>query len=119
MEGEWGFNVSATLGGTAIILTNQGTGVHTFQAVESITLPLGNVSNLTFTTPLSSGNPSATIASYTLPNGTVESTVWLLPTGIYDMIDSNGNNIAAHLHWLRVRLISLPQYHSMQLETLR
>jgi hypothetical protein len=91
----YAFNVATTPGGTAIVLNTQGTGTHTFEVIEYINLPIGNVSNLTFTQALSSGTTSATIAGYTLPNGTAGGTEWLLPTGIYNLIDSNGNNISA------------------------
>lgn len=93
--GGYVFEVSATPGGTAIILNDQGTGTHTFQIVEYVNLPIGNVSNLTFTGVLQSGTTSATIAGYTLPNGNAGGTEWLQPTGIYNLIDSNGNNISA------------------------
>jgi hypothetical protein len=95
-EGGYVFNVSATPGGTAIVLNTQGTGTQSFETVDFLSLPLGNVSNLTFTGPLQSGATSATIAGYTLPNGTAATTDWLLPTGIYNLIDSNGNNIPAN-----------------------
>jgi hypothetical protein len=94
-EGGFTFNISTTPGGTPIILTTQGTGVHSFSFVELVTLPTGNISNMTFTNPLTNGATSATISSYTLPNGTSVNTYWLQPTGIYNLIDSNGNNISA------------------------
>ena len=94
--GGYVFNVSTTPGGTPIVLTNPGvTGNLLFQLTQYINLPIGNVSNLTFTAPLQSGATSATIAGYTLPNGTAGGTEWLQPTGIYNIIDPNGNNISA------------------------
>ena len=87
------FTVSATPDGTNITLTSQGTGTQSFSISPKTVLPIGNVTNLTFTGDLSAGNTSATISSYTLPNGATVSTLWFLPTGIYNLIDSNGNNI--------------------------
>jgi hypothetical protein len=96
ISGGYSFSLSANPGGSNIILNSLGTGSIYFSVSPKTFLPLGNVTNLTFTGDLTAGDTSATISSYTLPNGVLVGAVWLLPTGIYNVIDSNGNNILAN-----------------------
>lgn len=94
-SGGYLFSVAATPGGTAIIINDQGSGTLTFSVVSLLEPPIGNISNLTFTTALLSGDTTATIAGYTTPDGTVVAGTWILASGIYNIVDSNGDNILA------------------------
>ena len=92
--GGYSFQVASTPGGTAITITSLGSNL-SYSIDNVISLPIGNVSTMTFTNPILNGTTSATISSYVLPNGTTVSTYWLLPTGTYNVVDSNGNNMLA------------------------
>lgn len=96
-EGNYCFSVSATPGGTAIILNSQGTGVHTLTLQAISLLPLGNVNTFTFSAAVQGGATSAAIGSYVDPRGVTQTPYWYFPTGVYNMIDGNGNNILATL----------------------
>lgn len=87
------FSISDTLGGANITFTTIGTGDQSLHHIP-VLLPLGNIYDLIFDGVVGIGATTANISSYTLPNRTVENT-WLLASGNYNIIDTNGNNILA------------------------
>lgn len=94
-------NVSATMGGGAITITSVGTGINmmvntTLSAPAQALLPLGNVANITFSNFFNVGDTSATITSYTNPEGVATGPKWEGATGQYNILSaSTGNNILA------------------------
>ncbi len=94
-SGGYLFSVSATPGGTAIIINDQGSGTLTFTITSLLEPPVGNISNLTFTATLLPGDATATISNYTTPDGLVANGTWVLASGIYNIVDSNSDNILA------------------------
>lgn len=98
-SGIGGFQISATSGGSPITLNTygdmtEGTGTdNTFSVVSYVSLPMGNITNLNFTAIIAANATSGTISTYTTPNGLACTGAWVLPTGTYNLIDANGNNI--------------------------
>lgn len=93
------YQVSATVGGSNITFTTTGSGTHTITAgvgtATSLILPLGNVSDMTFTGDLSPGSTTATITAYTTPGGVPATSVWLGASGQYNIVAPSGDNILA------------------------
>lgn len=90
--------ISATLGGAAVILTTDGTGVHTITD-NTNPLPLGNCTAFQFSAslPYTSSTTSATIDSYVNPIGATVTSNWLGATGTYNIIMTDGTRLAAVL----------------------
>lgn len=84
--------VSLSPGGAAVVYTTTGTGVHTITDT-STPLPLGNITDMTFTGDLTPGSTSATITAYTTPSGAVSTGEWQGATGQYNIISPRGDNI--------------------------
>lgn len=87
--------VSSTVGGSNITITTTGTGTNNVVnfAPASYILPLGNITNLIFSTDLHTGDISATITSYDDPTGKAVVGVWRGATGQYNIIAPSGDMI--------------------------
>lgn len=89
------YTVSATYNGTVITLTSDGSGIQTANIPFNVSLPIGNVNNISMVFPQNS--MTAQINSYTNPNGTVVANgFWQLSSGLYNVPDSNGFTIATN-----------------------
>lgn len=108
------YQVSLTSGGSAIVFTTAGTGVHTMTDNNN-PLPIGNVTALSFSTTVpAQGETTSTLISYTSPRGEAEGTIWKEATGQWAVIDPNGTKLLAvftygsgTITWL-APLVSLP-----------
>ncbi len=90
-----GFTISATVGGSAITITNDGSGVHTVTD-NAYPLPLGNCTkfdaNFGSSVP---GNKTLTINSYIDPVGRTVTGSWLQASGVYNIIMEDGQSMPA------------------------
>ncbi len=88
------FQVSATPGGSAIVFTTIGTGVHTITN-NRVVVPISNIASINITTTFSLSDTTFTIISYTTPTGTTATGNWQGATGQYNITDPNGNKLLA------------------------
>lgn len=93
------FQVSTTPGGSDVTIVSTGSGTHTVTAgvggTTSLVLPLGNVTDMTFTGDLLPGSTTATIATYTTPSGVPITSAWAGASGQYNILAPSGDNILA------------------------
>lgn len=86
--------VSTSVGGSAVTLTSDGTGVHTITDY-STPLPLGNCTSFV-ATGLSVGGTTMTISSYVNPSGVTVNNNWQEATGLYKIIMTDGQALPAN-----------------------
>jgi hypothetical protein len=88
--------ISTAPGGSAVILTSDGTGVHTMTS-QTNPLPIGNSTTLLFSVSGSYvGATTATIISYIDVLGKAHGTIWAEATGIYNIVMPDGQKIATN-----------------------
>lgn len=87
--------VSLSPGGSNITITTVGTGINIIVSFvpSSFLLPLGNITNLTFSSDLNIGDTSAVITGYNDPTGKPVGAIWRGATGQYNIISSSGDMI--------------------------
>lgn len=86
--------VSATLGGSAVTISSNGSGTLTVTDY-AIPVPLGNCTNLVVS-GASPGSVTLTIVSYTDPTGGSVGANWQGATGLYNIVMTDGQKLAAN-----------------------